>query len=60
MYNYTSKGKGKGNVHHITVHEGPELEYRYSSTISLVSAIDVVVGGRFTPGKIRYPLQLYM
>jgi len=48
--------KGKGKVHPRTGHEGPEGEYRYSSTVSLTS----VLGGcgwsaprpdRFTPGK---------
>jgi len=32
--------KGKFPVHHITGHEGPEVEYRYSSTLSLTSALD--------------------
>ena len=36
-----------------TGHEGPEVEYWYTSTLSLTSALD----GRFTPGKgTRYPL----
>jgi len=34
------KGKGKGKVHPITGHEGPEVELRYSSTLSLTSALD--------------------
>jgi len=36
------KGKGKGKVHPRTGHEGPEGEYRYSSTLSLTSALDGV------------------
>ena len=34
------KGKGKG--HPITGHKGPDVEYRYSSTLSLISALDGV------------------
>ena len=30
----------KGKVHPITCHEGPEGEQRYSSTLSLTSALD--------------------
>jgi len=32
--------KGKGKVHPIIGHEGPEGEWRYSSTLSLTSALD--------------------
>jgi hypothetical protein len=58
-------GKARTNVlivHPRTGHEGPEREYRYSSTLSLTSALD---GGgwstphpsRITPRKkTRYPL----
>ena len=38
------KGKGKGKVHPIAGHEGPEGEYRYSSTLSLTSALDEMGG----------------
>jgi hypothetical protein len=38
-------GKGKGQVHSITGHEGPEEEQRYSSTLSLTSALDGVGPG---------------
>ena len=53
--------KGKGKVHPRTGHEGPEREYRYSSTLSLTSALDRVGGQRHAPtallpGKTRYPL----
>ena len=57
----TDKGKGKGKAHPITDHEGPEVEKRYSATLSLTSAL--YAGGwtprpyRFIPGKeTRYPL----
>jgi hypothetical protein len=33
-------GKGKGKVHLITIHEIPDVEYRYSSNLSLTSALD--------------------
>jgi hypothetical protein len=51
-----------GKVHPITGHESPEGEYRYSSTLSLTSALDgggwsTPRPGRFTPGKqTRCPL----
>jgi hypothetical protein len=35
-----SNVKGNGNVHPITGHKGPEVEYRYTSTLSLTSALD--------------------
>ena len=51
----------KGKVDPRTGHEAPEREQRYSSTLSLTSALDGV--GRqhhalaaLPPGKIRYPL----
>jgi len=31
--------KGKGKAQHRTSHEGPEGEQRYSSTLSLISAL---------------------
>jgi hypothetical protein len=44
-----------------TGHEGPEVEWRYSSILSLTSALDGVgwlsLPDRFTPGnEDRYPL----
>jgi hypothetical protein len=51
----------KGKVHPITGREGPEVEKKLSSTLSLKSAL-VVVGGQrhapatLSPGKIRYQL----
>ena len=52
----------KGKVHPRTGHEGPEGEQRYSSTLSLTSALygggwSMPRPGRFTPGKeTQYPL----
>jgi len=56
LINYKSLYKGKGKGHPITGHEGPEGEKRYSSTLSLTSALDGSWcsrprPGRFTPGK---------
>jgi len=53
------RGKGKG--HYITCHEDTEGEQRYSSTLSLDSALDGVGGQYHTPaalppGMARYPL----
>jgi hypothetical protein len=56
-----NKGEVKGKVHSRTGLEGPEVEQRYSSTLSLTSAQDGVGGQRHVlaalpPGKTRYPL----
>ena len=53
--------KGKGKFHHITGHEGPEGEQRYSSNHSLTLALDGVGGqlhapASLPPGKTRYTL----
>ena len=53
--------KGKGRVHPTIGHEGPEGEERYSSTLSLTSALDGVGGQSHAPAtlppeKTRYPL----
>jgi hypothetical protein len=53
------KRKGKG--HPITGHEGSDGEKRYTSTLYLISALDVVGGQRHAPaalppGKTRYLL----
>jgi len=53
--------KVKGKVHPRTCHEDPKGEWKYSSTLSLTSALD---GGgwstprsyRFTPGKDPVPI----
>jgi len=55
------KGKGKGEVHPSTGHEGPKGEYRYSSTLFLTSVLDrggwsTSRSGRFTPGKDPVPI----
>jgi hypothetical protein len=47
-----SHKKGKG--HPRTYHEGPEGEYRYSSTLSLTSALDG--GGWSTPRPGHFTL----
>ena len=59
MLGRTCNGKGKG--HPITGNEGPEVEYRYSSTLSLTSGTDGVGGQRhaqaaLTPGKDTVPI----
>jgi hypothetical protein len=46
----TVQGKGKGQP--ITGHEGPEVKYRYSSTLSLTSALDGVGGQRHGPSDL--------
>ena len=53
--------KGKGKVYPITGHEGPDGEKRYSSTLSLTSALDgggwsTPRPGRFTPGNDPVPI----
>ena len=56
------EGKGKeGKVHPGTGQEGPEGEYRYTSTLSLTSALDGVRGqlharAPLPPVETRYPL----
>ena len=44
------KSKGKG--HPIRGHEGQEGEQKYSSTLSLISALDVVGDQRHTPAAL--------
>ena len=56
---FTRFGKGKG--HPLTGHESPGVVWRYTSTLSLTSALDGVGGQRHVPaalppGKSRYPL----
>ena len=53
--------KGKGKIHPITGHEGPEGDQMYRSSRSLTSALDWVGGQLHAPaalplGKTRYPL----
>ena len=50
-----------GNVHPRTDHKGPEMEQRYSSTLSLTSALDSVGWSKlrpvaFTPGEEPVPI----
>jgi hypothetical protein len=52
---------GRGKVHPRRGHEGPEGEYRYSSTLSLTSALDggqwlTSRPGRFTPVRNPVPI----
>ena len=56
---HVTEVRGKG--HPRTGYEGPEGEQRYSSTLSLKSALDAVGWstprlGRFTPGKDLVPI----
>jgi hypothetical protein len=60
-FQFMNQGKGKGKVHPRTGHEGPDLEKRYSSTMSLTSALDgggwsTPRHGRFTPEKDTVPI----
>jgi hypothetical protein len=53
--------KDKQKIHPRTGQEGPEREQKYTSTLTLTSALDGVGGQRHTPaalspGKTRYPL----
>ena len=57
---YPRHNKGEGKVYPRTGHAGPEGEKRYSSTLSLTSALDggkwsMPRPGRFTPGKDLVP-----
>jgi hypothetical protein len=61
MYIHISIIKGKGKTHPITRHEGPQVEYRCSYTLSLTSELDGVGGQRHAPadlppGMTWYPL----
>ena len=58
---HTLCGKGKGKVHPRTGHEGPKGKQRYSSTLSLTSALDgrgrsMPCPSSFTPGKDPIPI----
>jgi hypothetical protein len=44
--------KGKGKDHPRTDHEGPEVEYRHSSTLYLTSALDGVGGQHHAPAVL--------
>jgi hypothetical protein len=55
------EGKDKSKVHSRNDHESPEVEYRYSSTLTLTSALDgggwsTPCPGRFIPGKDQVPI----
>jgi hypothetical protein len=56
-----AKVKVKGKVHPIIVHEEPEKEQAYNSTLSLTLVLDGVGGKHqapvaLRPGNTRYPL----
>jgi hypothetical protein len=58
--NVKVKGKGKGEVHPRTGHEGTEWEYIYSSTLFVTSTLDgdgwsTPRPGHFTRGKHQVP-----
>jgi hypothetical protein len=60
-FQFMNQGKVKGKGHLLTGHEVPDVEQRYSSTLSLNSALDGVGGQRHAPAalpprKTRYPL----
>jgi hypothetical protein len=44
--------QGKGTFHPRTGHEASDGEYRYSSTLSLISALDEVGGRRHGPAVL--------
>jgi hypothetical protein len=48
----SSVRKGKGKGHPVTGHEGPEVELRYNSILSLTSALDAVGGQRYAPAAL--------
>jgi hypothetical protein len=53
--------KDKGKVNPRRSHEGPEREWKYSSTLSLTPALDwggysTLRPGSFTPGKVPVPV----
>ena len=54
--------EGKGKARPVTGHEVPEGENRYSSTLSLTSALDVVGDQRHAPAALppeKTPYTLY-
>jgi hypothetical protein len=46
-------GKSSGNVHPRTGYESSERESRYSSTLSLTSALDAGGGSTLSPGRFN-------
>jgi hypothetical protein len=49
FFHIQSSGRSKGEVHPITDHESPEVEWMYSPTLSLISALGGVRDQRLTP-----------
>ena len=59
--NLFNSSKGKDKVHPRTVHEGPEVEQMYSSTLPSTSALNgggwsTPCPGHFAPGKDPVPI----
>jgi hypothetical protein len=52
MSNRDTKVKGNSKGHPRTDHEEPEGEQKYSSTLSLTSALDGGVGGQHAPAAV--------
>ena len=52
------EGKGQGKFNPITSHEGPDGENRYSSTLSLTSALDGICGQRQVPAALPREAQV--
>jgi hypothetical protein len=46
------RDKDKVEVHTRTGYKGPEVENRYSSTLSLTSALDGLIGQRHAPADL--------
>jgi len=49
---YNTNSIRKGKFHPVTGQEGPEVEQRYSSTVSSTSALHVVGGQHDTPATL--------
>jgi len=65
MQNPIKENKGKGKLHPITGHKGPEGEQRYSSTFSLTSALDwgawsTPCPSHYTPRKVTQVKQYFI
>ena len=56
---HLSQVKVKVKIHSRTGHEGPEVEQRYSSTLSLTSALHVVGGQHHAPAALSPEIPRY-
>jgi len=53
LLRHTNNGvKSKGKVPSITGHEDPEMDWSFTSTVSLTTALDEVGGQRHTPAAL--------